>query len=48
MNKPCNDNIRKLTQYDSLSIDTLRELFRLDFDAFLHQNIDVHTLMYIA
>lgn len=48
MNKPCNNHVSNLTQYDHLSTDALRELLRLDFDAPAHLSLDVDTILYIA
>lgn len=48
MNKPCNNHVSNLTQYDHLSTDALRELLRLDFDAPDQQHLDVDTILYIA
>lgn len=48
MDKPCNDKVNNMTQYNNLSTDALRELLRLDFDAPAHLSLDVDTILYIA
>lgn len=44
----CNSNTTKLTQYDHLSTNALRELLRLDYDTPVQQILDVDTILYIA
>lgn len=48
MDKPCNDKVNNMTQYNNLSTDALREFLRLDVVAPDQRRLDVDTILYIA